>query len=449
MRRSMLRTATLVLTCFLIDGWAGRGLPIPNAPPYRIDLRSVAKEPGLARRELLEPSYRIDLRSVVKGPLVFEPIGPREPRSGILIRSVCFLDDQRLAATVVTPGGGKPGLATRGQPNEGSPFQLNAALIEADSGKIIATPEWPSNSRYAWIIAANDKGFVIKAGNEITQLSPQLTPGKRISLPQPPSDEYSHDRSWNTDSSWSGRRALLFAGRAWSDMVWVWLDTENFRILASWYDDTVGPIAVSDDQLVKQPFSQHFGDPPRSLMVQTPGAEWKPIPSTLYGMNPQFVGPNLLRFGIYAPHDRSVQSGVFLMRIDDGEISRVEHTRKGWGYGQAAVSRTGKRFVILVLETRGSHPSLDIGGHAVLRGFLVYDAPFHAASYTLEVRHSRLRNPDMVALSPDGRHLAICSYPEPVLEVFNLPPAAASADRAPRVAPTSRVAHTSVCMYAP
>jgi hypothetical protein len=145
----MVRTATLVLTCFLIDGWAGRGLPIPNAPPYRIDLRSVAKEPGLARRELLEPSYRIDLRSVVKGPLVFEPIGPREPRSGILIRSVCFLDDQRLAATVVTPGGGKPGLATRGQPNEGSPFQLNAALIEADSGKIIATPEWPSNSRYA------------------------------------------------------------------------------------------------------------------------------------------------------------------------------------------------------------------------------------------------------------------------------------------------------------
>ena len=56
---------------------------------------------------------------------------------------------------------------------------------------------------------------------------------------------------------------------------------------------------------------------------------------------------------------------------------------------------------------------------------------------------------DQVALSPDGRHLAICSYPEPVLEVFNLPPAAASPDRALRVAPTSRVAHTSVCMYAP
>jgi hypothetical protein len=395
----MLSTAPLVFTCFLIDARAGPAAPTTVAP-----------------------SYRIDLRSVIKGPLVFEPIGSREPRSGILIRSLCFLDDQRLAATVVTRAAGKPSLATRGQPNDSSEFRLNAALIQAASGKILATPYWGSNSRFAWIMAANDSGFVVEAGTEITLLSPELRPVKRITLPQPPSDQYGHDRYWNTHSSWSGRRVLLFAGPAWSRTPWLWLDTENLQILASWQDVVNGRIAVSDDQVVREPFSQHFGDPPSSLMIESPGAEWKPIPSTLNASAPQFVGPDLLYFHRYVVTNPPDQALAFVIHTDGSEVFRVGTTPKGRGPGQAAVSRTGKRFVILVLQTRGGHPALDIGGHTVLRGFQVYDAPFQAASYTLEVRRSTLRNPDPVALSPDGRRVAICSYPEPIVEVFDLPP---------------------------
>jgi hypothetical protein len=86
------------------------------------------------------------------------------------------------------------------------------------------------------------------------------------------------------------------------------------------------------------------------------------------------------------------------------------------------VSRVGNRFVILEGEMKGSHPALDIGGQSVLKGVLVYDPPFHVPSYTLTIRDSKVTNAS-AALSPDGRHLAVLGYREPLLEVFELPPA--------------------------
>lgn len=132
------------------------------------------------------PLYQIDLRSVVKGPFLFEPWGSPESRSGLPIRSLCFLDNQQIAVTVVTQAGGKPGLATRIEPNSSSPFRLYAILIGASSGRILASPDWPSNSRFAGIVAANDKGFVTESGRDLTLFSTDLTPGKRISLPSLP-----------------------------------------------------------------------------------------------------------------------------------------------------------------------------------------------------------------------------------------------------------------------
>ncbi len=111
------------------------------------------------------------------------------------------------------------------------------------------------------------------------------------------------------------------------------------------------------------------------------------------------------------------------MRTDTGKLSRLKPPHKGWGFGQtAAVSRTGKRFVLLVEQTKGAHPALDIGGHSVLREMLVFDPPFTTPSFTLEVHGSKIMNPDNVALSPDGRHLAVFAYPDPVFEVYELPP---------------------------
>ncbi len=391
--------ATLLLLCFRIDACAAQ------APPTTVT-----------------PSYRIDLRLVVKGPFVFEPVGHPESRVGLPITSLCFLDRERLAATVVTQAAGRPMLPRRGEPTTASPFRLDAVLIEAATGKILGTPAWPSNSRFAGIIAANDKGFVMQAGTELTLLASDLRPIKRLALPPLPADEYGHDRNWTPRSSWSGRRVVLLGWRTWDRGPWLWLDAEDLQVLESWQDVGTGAVAVSDDRLVMNTGARHFGDPPSRLVMSVPDEKWSPIPSTLHPSAPQFVGPDLLYFHRYSTINFPAQAGVFLMRTDSGEVPRLESPRKGWGLGRAAASRTGKRFVILIGETKGRHPALDIGGHGVLRALLVFDPPFTTPTCTLEVRGSRIRNPDIPALSPDGLHLAVFSYPDPVLEVYELPP---------------------------
>jgi hypothetical protein len=322
---------------------------------------------------------------------------------------------------VVTQAPGTPGLPTRGEPNATSPFRLDALLIGAASGNILATPAWPSNSRYAGIVAVNEQGLVTLRGDELALFSHDLRPIKRMTLSSLPSDEYGHDRHWTPRSSWSGKHLLLLGWITWKTGPWLWVDAESLQVLKSWEEVGTGPVAVSDDRLVMSTGGRHFGDPPSTLKVAVPGGDWTPIPSTFNALTPEFVGPSLLYFHRARTINHPGPAEALLIQTDGSEIFRMEATHEERGPGRAAASREGTRFVILETELKGSQPALDIGGHGVLRGFLVYDPPFDTPSYVLRAERSQLRNPDIVALSPDGRHLAILGYPDPQLEVFEIP----------------------------
>lgn len=360
----------------------------------------------------------------MKGPFALEGIGPgtQESRVGITIKSIGFLDNERLAVTVVTQTRSKPGLPRRGEPSNQSAFRLDAVLIDPLSGKVVGMPVWPSNSRYAGIVAINDRGFVIQRGDQLDLLSTSLAPVSRLELPELPADEYAHDRYWTPRSSWSGRRLLLLGWRAWKTGPWLWVDAMNLEILKSWEGVGTGPVAASDSCLVMSTGARHFGDAPSMLEIEMPGGRWNPIPATLNPANPQFVGRDVLYFHRYRSIAPPAQSAVFLMHLDVGAMDRLDPARNGWELGQAAASRAGNRFVILVGQTKGSHRAFDVSGHGVLRALLVFDTPFVRPSFTLDVQDSHIKNPDLVALSPDGRHLAVFGYPNPVLEVFQLPP---------------------------
>lgn len=375
---------------------------------------------GKGPRTEIAPAYEIDLRSVIKADATPQ-LGMRET-PWVPVITLDFLNNERLAATLVAPAKVTPGLATRGGPDAASPFRLRGVVIEASTARVLVTPEWPSNSRAAGVVAANDSGFVTDTGSDLTLFSLDLAQIKQMALPPCAAGSGNgREDNWHPNASWSGNRVLLVSGPVWSKGCWLWVDAESLEVLASWQDQRAGPVAVSDDHLIRKPFGRHFGDTPSSLEVAIPGGDWRPLPSTLNASAPQFVGPHLLYFQRYGGIGHEAQAGVFLMRTDTGEVCRLEPPRKGWGLGRAAVSRTGNRFVIPVTEVRGSHPALDIGGHSVLKGVFVYDPPFHAASYTLGIDDSKVRNAS-AALSPDGRHLAVLGYPEPLVEVFELPP---------------------------
>jgi hypothetical protein len=293
-------------------------------------------------------------------------------------------------------------------------------VIDSSSGKTLAIPDWPSNSRYAYVVAANDHGVVIETGDELKLLSPALATLKQIAIPPLPADRYGHEPFWNHYASWSGRH-LLLTGNAQQHWRCLWIDARTLEILKSWEHVGAGHIEVSDDALVTMStVPLQFPAPPTELLFSKPEGTWAPILGTENPTRYQFVGSNLLYFATFGRVGHEAEGGVFLMRTDTNEVSRLTPSKKGWGLGQAAVSRAGDRFVILEEELRGRHPTLDISGHAVLRGLVIYDAPFNVPSQILHVQGPELRNPDNVALSPDGRHLAVLSYPDPILEIFDL-----------------------------
>lgn len=396
MARLILRAVVCLLTFFHISAFAEK--PIQITVP---------------------PAYRVDLTSVIKQPFAFEPWGAPEGAAGTPIRSLEFLDNQRLAATVVTRAE-EPGLSARDKATGSAAFRLNAVVMEVSSGKLLATPVWPSNSRFAGIVAVNDNGFVTQTGRDLTLFSPDIKVVKAMTLPTLPPNQYTGERYWNPRPSWSGTRLLLLGQVFWLRGPWLWLDAENLRVIRSWDEVLTGSIGVSNEQLVMGTGGRRFGGPPPSLEIAIPGENWEPVPATLNASAPQFVAPQLLYFRRLPSTDRPANAGAFLMRTDTGQVSRLESPRKGWGLSKAAPSRKGNGFVILVEQLKGSHPSLDMSGHTELRAFQVYKSPFKELSCTLLVRDSQTRNPDHAVLSPDGRHLAVFSYPEPIIEVFDL-----------------------------
>jgi len=396
-RRPLFCAAALLLSCFHTDARA------TEAP-----------------RSTIGPACRVDLRSVVKA----EPVPTLGTRGTpwVPVITLHFLDNERFVATLVTPASPSPGVAARSSPDAASPFRLSGVVIEASTGKVLATPEWPSNVRAAGVVAANDRGFVTQIGSHLTLFSNSLVPLKRITLPPPVSSGPAYNNEWYPSAaSWSGKRVLFLAGSAWTTRSWLWLDAANLEVLDSWQDAATGAIAVSDNQVVMDPSSRHFGDPPPSLMAEPPGGPWKAIPVTVGVSRPHFVGPEVLCFDRDIPDTLPPRYDAFRMTVEGTSAFGAPFREGDAGLCRGILSRTRGRVVVLQTQFKGFHPVLDIGGHSVLKGFLVFDAPFTTPSYTLRVRGSKLRNVS-AALSPDGRHVAVLGYPQPVLEVFELPP---------------------------
>lgn len=399
-------------TCSFTGRWMLSSVILITA--FSLTNASAAKKP----QRTVTAAYRIDLRSVQRSaPL--PQLGTRET-NWIPIVTMEFLNNQRLAATFVVQSGGKPGLARRDEKNANMPLRLRAVVIEASTGKLLANPEWPAYSRAAGIVAANDKGFVIDDGRDLTLLSADLRPLKQLPLPPLASHSGALGRGeWAPSLVWSGRRVLLFGGQGRT--TWLWVDAENLQVLASRQDTKSGPLAASDNLIAMAEWQTSPSAPrPRyNLAIRTVLGEWKPVPISLNVGLIQFVGPDLLYLHVSGGFGMD-DEGVYLVHIGSGQSLRLTSP---WGPpGQAAVARSGKRFVVLLEQTKGFHPALDINGHNFLRGLLVFDPPFRTPSYNIVVRNSKLKDPDWVALSPDGCHLAVIGDSRLLLEVFDLPP---------------------------
>jgi len=97
--------------------------------------------------------------------------------------TVDFVGEGVVAATFITQEPA-PGLQRRDDPNRAPLYRLHAVFLEAASGKVLKTLDWPLDNPNAGIFPRYDGSFLFLSTHRIVLYSPDWTPVKELPLPQ-------------------------------------------------------------------------------------------------------------------------------------------------------------------------------------------------------------------------------------------------------------------------
>jgi hypothetical protein len=120
--------------------------------------------------EPVTAKWRVDIRPAIGGTPLPVVWGRVQEFKGPPKTSLWFTDNNTLIATFVTrEGKGNPKVSRRDASDETLPLRLRAVFLDAATGRITDTTDWPSQSRDAAIVATHDGKLVAQTGDELTK----------------------------------------------------------------------------------------------------------------------------------------------------------------------------------------------------------------------------------------------------------------------------------------
>jgi hypothetical protein len=272
---SIFSAVLFAIACFLTSGSASLPEQGPHVPKHGATV----------------PQWPVDLRSTVGGVPLGVVVGRGHEIQLSPQISLWFLDNNTVVATfVVREGEGKPQLSLPDGLDKASPIRLRAIFLDAATGKITAAPDWPSESRYAGIVAVHDGQFVTQRGTDLTLYSSDLRELKRLKLPQV------EEIGWAADSSLTGRSIVFVPAGATKTVVpWIWIDTDTLQIAHSWQDVHSGWLSITDEKIARVACGWVYNCEPR-IDVRGIATDWKTVASVDRGNKPrpQFVNNDML-----------------------------------------------------------------------------------------------------------------------------------------------------------
>lgn len=332
------------------------------------------------------------------------------------IKSLWFQDDSTVVATFVTREEKPTPLSKRDQSDTNLPLRLRAIFIDARAGKVRSTQAWPTESRFARIVAVNNGNFITQRGDLLTLYSFDAKELRRLSLPPVEPDYLT---GWFPHPSPTGRN-ILFATpypRETSPRPWIWVNASTLEIARSWREVQSGEVAISDSAISMIACGFYAYRCNQNVEIKGLTTEWKTI-AAKEGQPLSFTllsGDALFRF---LNEDTIFLSGnPWKLLRTDGTVVLSENTR--FEGSMVIASSSGKRFVVPFFQWKGGVAALDTGAHGELKAISIYDAPFHERSYRLDVKGPKIKDLAKFALSPDASKLAIL-YDESMY-LFHLP----------------------------
>jgi hypothetical protein len=339
-------------------------------------------------------NWSADLRAAVGSAPVGLVVGRGHETALQPKTSLWFVDNNTVVATFVTREE-NGSLSSHDSANVSLPLRLRAIFLDASTGKVMSIHAWPSQSRFAGIVAANDGNFITQRGVILTLYSPDAKEVRSLSLPPVPQDLW----GWVAHPSPTGRN-ILFAtpNLTTTDRTsWIWVNASPLEVIRSWSEVQSGWVGISDDSIsmIACSFPLFRCDP--SVEVKGLATDWKTIApiERRPQLSPRFLNKDMI---FLAGHP-------WQLLETNGKVLLTETTPFE---GSTAISSSnGQRFVIPFFQSKGGVAALDVGAHGELKRISVYDAPFHERAYSLDIKGAKIKEMAQLSLSPDGSKLAI------------------------------------------
>jgi hypothetical protein len=300
------------------------------------------------------------------------------------------------------------GLARRAAPDESLPYRLHALFIDASSGVLRATREWPTASQSTAVLPATQGNFIVLTPDELWLYSADF----RLLCERPLSlSSHAHEGWWHFSYSPNGKYLLIMYGVNPSDVPgwqahrsthyygYEWISLDDLRVLHSWQENSAENLwKGKEDFNVTGGFGSIFNDriiipfytgflvreldgPLRFVRFSRPVARWGSF---------EFLTSQLIISERQSNLGAHRKGNITLIRADGEVLFQQEFSDKElleW----LRSSANGGRFALAIYRGKGGSVLLDIAAHYTLDRIMVYDvnAPLGVHPRREVARHER------------------------------------------------------------
>ncbi len=377
---------------------------VPQNKPASSAAATGRKNDPALQRETVTPKWRTNLKSAVGRAPLGLVVGQGRETKGKPHFSVMFTDNDTVIVSYVVREG-EPELSKRDGSEINFPLRLRVVFLDANTGEIKTVADWPTESLYAAVVASQDGSFLTERGLLLTLYSPDLKESKRLRLPP------TEDVGWEAHLPPTGHTILFLpAGLHTTPVPWIWIDVDELRIARTWQETQSGWVGIADNAVAMTTCVWVYDCEPRTE-VKSWATEWKAIAATdrKSRPHPTFVDNEKLFL---------VGHSTEMVRTN-GEVLFQEKSSDGCWWGQSISSMGGRRVAVPSCSLTGAVPALDREGSEILKRILLYDSPFDGLTYALDLKGPTIEGMTVLALSPDGSHLAVLN--KETVEVLPLP----------------------------
>jgi hypothetical protein len=325
--------------------------------------------------------------------------------------SVAFVDNAHIAFAWISPD--RTESNQNKEPHRGDAAHVRVVVIDGKSGQKQGETEWPTPFTYASPALAGvaDGKFLICTDNALRVLSATLDVIQEQQLP-------SHS---TCNPSPSGHTLLVNSPSEHTRHMKV-MDTETFKVLSSWTEQTTigeATIGISDHWLVG-----YCGEPVE-LCIRRFDESWHPLHAT--GVETRMDNGRRILASFVNDDVLAIKGKgeiTTLATVQGAMLFQVTPTPKR-SFGLLVPSRNGESFVIVEGQLRGvKNENLDMYPFYADDRADVYGIKDHNSDFTLKLQGTSPWTPwhiieNVLALSPDGGRLALIS--DGVLRVYAVP----------------------------